>query len=524
LSYSVKSREPSIILASSETCLPNLRFQRIRLRREQSLGAEWLITEKTMRLEGQVISGIKWSAAAKLLTQSITWAVTLVVLRLLQPGDYGLMALCTVVLSIVGGVAELGLGAALVQSPQLTRSQIARIAGALCWFNGAAAAATYVGAPVIAAAFKQPGLENLIRLLSAQFLLAALAAVPEALAQRELKFRWLAGIELVSGVTTSAATLALALSGAGVWSLAVGALVGNALRTTILAFGGTFVFPALDLRGIGALLRFGGAWSGARFAWQLTYQADVLIAGRFLSQEAVGLYAVAVNLANMPLQKAMGIINPVAFPALSKLQEDLPQMRRRLLHAIRLLGFGTIPLLWGLSAVTPEFVHIVLGPDWADVTLPLQVIAVVAPLRMVATLFATALSALGRPEVELMNTLVGLAVFGGAFLIGVQWGVPGLSFAYLTGVCLSFAATFPRISRVVQIPLAQVGAACRSSIFAGVVMLLVVYGVRLALEDLAEVWRFPVLIIAGALTYMSVLSVLDPAIWREAFKAVGARA
>jgi O-antigen/teichoic acid export membrane protein len=426
--------------------------------------------------------------------------------------------------SIVAGVAELGLGAALIQAIQLARVQIARIASALLLLNGVAAALIFIAAPFLASVFNQPQLEPLVRVLSVQFLLGALAAVPEALAQREMRFRWLAGIELASGLAMSAVTLILALSGAGVWSLALGALAGSVLRTLVLILGGTFVFPALDLRGIGALVRFGGAWSASRFAWQLTYQADVLIAGRFLSQELVGLYSVALNLANMPLQKAMGIINPIAFPALSKLQADLPHLRRRLLEAIRLLAFGSIPLLWGLSAVAPEFVHIVLGQGWSGVIFPLQVIAVVAPLRIVATLFATAVSALGRPGVELVNTLVGLVVAGAAFLIGVWWGLAGLSFAYLTAVCASFAITFPRISRVVEIPIGQVAAACRTSIIAGVVMLIVVYGLRAALAGLSEVWRLPVLIMAGALTHICVLSVLDPAIWRQASKAVAARA
>jgi teichuronic acid exporter len=477
-----------------------------------------------MRLERQVISSVKWSATAKLLTQAVAWGVTLVVLRLLAPGDYGLMALCVALSSIVAGVAELGLGAALIQAHQLTRTQIARIAGALLLFNGAAAVLICLAAPVLAAIFDEPQLERLVQVLSIQFLLAGLAAVPEALAHREMRFRWLSGIELAVGLTTSAATLILALSGAGVWALAFGTLAGSLLRTAVLVVGGPFVFPALDLRGIGVLVRFGGAWSATRFAWQLSYQVDVLIAGRFLSQEAVGLYAVAVNLANMPLHKAMSIINPIAFPALSKLQEDLPHLRRRLVEAIRLLGFGTIPLLWGLSAVAPEFVHIVLGPGWAGIILPLQIISIVAPVRIVATLFATAVSALGRPEIELVNTLVGLVVFSAACLVGVWWGIAGLSVAYAAAVCLSFAVTFPRVSRVVEVPIGEIGAACRSSITAGIVMLLVVYGLRIFLADLSEAWRLPVLVLAGALTHIGALYILDPAIWREAFRAVVARA
>jgi len=475
-----------------------------------------------MSLERQVVVGLKWGLTAKLLTQIVAWAVTLLVIRLLVPSDYGLMALSSVVVSIFAGVAELGLGASLIQARNVMQSELARVAGALLVLHGACVALVCVAAPVFAQAFGNPRLELIVQVSSAQFLLSALAAIPEALAYRDLRFRFLAAADIVSGLVTSAATLALALSGAGVWALVLGNLVGQTVRTAVLMLGGKFVRPSLVLSGIGQFVRFGGAWSAARFAWQLTYQADVLIAGRFLGQGAVGIYAVAAQLANLPLQKTMGIVNQVAFPAIAKLQEELPRMRRRMLDAIRLLGSCAIPILWGVGAVAPEFVDVVLGDQWQAVILPLQLIAIVAPLRILATLFATAISALGRADVELKNTLVSLFVFVGAFLVGVRWGVDGLACAYAGAVTLSLMLTFPRTARIVGIPLREILATCRSSVLCGVAMLTVVSGARFALDDTPEWLRLAVLAGVGATVYVGTLFVLDRAIWTDARKVVAA--
>ena len=475
-----------------------------------------------MNVERQTVVGLKWGTATKLLTQATSWCVTLVVIRLLAPADYGLMALSAVVMSTFAGIAELGLGASLVQARNPTRIDLARVGGALILMNGGCALMVCLGAPLFAYAFGQPDLQRIVQVSSAQFLLAALAAVPESLAYREMRFKWLAAADIAAGVVGSAITLVLAVSGFGVWALVIGNLVGMAVRTFMLIAGGKVVRPDFSLRGIGQYLRFGGAWSASRFAWQLTYQADVLIAGRFLSQEAVGLYSVAVQLANLPLQKTMSILNQVAFPAIARLQEELPRMRRRLLDAIRLLGFGTTPALWGLCAVAPEFVAIVLGKQWGAVAPLLQAVALVAPLRIASGIFSTAMSGLGRADIGLANNLVSLVVFALACLCGVRWGAEGLAGAYAVAVVISFVLNFPRSSRALGISSRQLYAACRSSLISGLVMMAVVACARLAVHDLSEIVRLPVLVALGAVAYLGTSSVLDRAVWTDAKKLVAA--
>jgi O-antigen/teichoic acid export membrane protein len=473
-----------------------------------------------MSLERQAITGVKWSVVAKVVTQLVAWAVTLLVIRLLNPADYGLMALNAVVLSIFSGVAELGLGASLIQARNPTQHDLARVAGALLVLNLGCAAIVCLGAPLFATAFGSPRLELIIQISSVQFLLSAIAAIPEALAYRDMRFRWLAAADIASGLTTSATTLVLALSNAGVWALILGNLGGYTVRTVILLFGGTIVRPTFVLRGIGQFLRFGGAWSGARLAWQLTSQADVLIAGRALSQEAVGAYSVAVQLANLPLQKAMGIVNQVAFPAMARLQAELPRMRRRMLTSIRLLGFGAIPILWGFGAVAPEFVELVLGDQWAGVILPLQLIAIVAPLRMLATLLATAVSAIGRADVELVNTLMSLAVFVVAFLVGVRWNLNGLAIAYVIATSLSLVLNFPRTARVVGISARQIGMAGRSTVISGGAMLVATAAARFGLTGASGWLRLSVLVVIGAATYFATMLLIDRTIWADARKII----
>jgi O-antigen/teichoic acid export membrane protein len=282
------------------------------------------------------------------------------------------------------------------------------------------------------------------------------------------------------------------------------------------------VRPVFRLGGVGRLLRFGGAWSGARLAWQLTYQMDIVIAGRLLSQEAVGIYAVAMQLANIPLSKAMGIVNQVAFSTLSKLQDDRPRMRARMLDALRLLAIAAVPTLWGIGAVAPELVDVVLDDEWRRVAVPLQIIAIVAPLRIVSTIFATALSSAGRADVELINTLVSLAVFIAALLVGVRWNIEGLAIGYAVAVLLSFVLNLPRTTPIIDLPMSAVLMKCRSALMAGAVMIAAVAIARWLFNDFSAVARLVLLSVSGAVLYTAALHVLDRSALSDARRLVTA--
>jgi len=475
-----------------------------------------------MSVERQALSALKWSALAKLGGQVVTWLVTLVVLRLLSPDDYGLMAISSVIISILASVAELGVGASIVQTRAISRDDLARIAGALVVLNLGLGLVAALSAPLAAAVFNDSRLADVVRVSAIHFLLNAASTVPQSLATRDMKFKWLASIELGSNLVASASTLALAWVGAGVWALVLGSLAGGVLRTCFLVVQGESVRPSFALRGIGRHLSFGGALTSGRMLWQLGLQSDILIAGRFLTQEAVGVYSVSLHLATLPMQKTMGILNQVAFPTVARLQGELPRLRARLLDASRLLCFVAIPLLWGVSAVAPEFVSLVLGPKWSGAVFPLQVMTLVVPISMLANVFSTAISALGKAWVELRSMLVTCIVLPGGFLVGVQWGVDGLALSWLITVPLSYCLNFPRSERVLGIRLTEIARSIHASVLAGALMYGAVSGARLLFGWMPDFYRLPALIAVGAATYLGAVSLLDRSIWADVRRVVRA--
>jgi O-antigen/teichoic acid export membrane protein len=318
------------------------------------------------------------------------------------------------------------------------------------------------------------------------------------------------------------ATLVLAILDAGVWALVLGNLTGGILRTALFVVQGTCVCPSFAFWGIGHHLRFGGAVTAARMLWQVAHQADVLIAGRFLTEGAVGLYSVSLQLATLPMQRAMSIVNQVAFPAMARLQDDAARLHERLLEAIRMLGFTAIPVLWGISAVAPEFVDGVLGDKWHAAILLLQVLSLVSPLRMLAALLATALAAVGRANLELRNTVVSSVVLPIAFLIGVHWHLDGLALSWLAAMPIVLAINLPRTTRALGLSAMQIVSALRAPLLAGGAMYGAVVGVRFLLAGQDEFLRLPLLIAVGAAVYLAAVSLLDRSVWTDVRRVASA--
>jgi O-antigen/teichoic acid export membrane protein len=135
---------------------------------------------------------------------------------------------------------------------------------------------------------------------------------------------------------------------------------------------------------------------------------------------------------------------------------------------------------------------------------------------------ATALTGVGRADLELRNTIIGAIVLPTAFLLGARWGLNGLALSWVCAIPLVLALNFPRTFRALGFSLGDLLAATRGPILAGVAMYGVVTLARLPLAALEEPIRLPILIVVGALAYLGAVRLTDRTIWSDARKLASA--
>ena len=461
-------------------------------------------------LRSRVVSGLKWQAAAKVGSQVISWSVTIYVMRLLAPADYGLMAMTMVLVGLTALVAEMGFGAALVRAPVADLPLQRSVFGLALITNLALYALLVAAAPLAVWHFSEPRLALLTLVLGLQLPLATLSVVPEAMARRELRFKPLSIIELAVQVTTVLATLSAALAGLGVWALVVGQVTQTVVRSGLMAGVFGMVRPSFVLRGQRGLMAFGGSLTVNRTVWYFALQADIFIVGKLLGAQLLGTYSVALNLANMPMQKIMSVANQVAYSAFAKLQQDPVAMRAGLLNSTRLMLALAVGALWCIAAVAPDLIPLLLGDKWAGAIVPFQIMAAVVPVRIICGLLSTALIAAGFVNDDLKNTLTGACILIPSFFVGaVNAGIIGVAWAWAIGYPVFAMFLLRRVSLRLGTRSPDILRQLLTPVTAGLAMWASVIAAKVPLAATPLPIRLGLLIFLALLTYSAVIVVID---------------
>lgn len=456
-----------------------------------------------MNLKSKVVSGLGWMAGANFLGQLITWTITIVVMRLLSPADYGLLAMSSVFVSFLLMMASAGLGPALIQATEIDDSKLGQILGLIIILNSGLFLLLFASAPLIATYFNENRLTVIIRVLSTQLVVSSFAVIPDAMLGRELKFKTRALIDLASNIAAGILTLVLAMSGYGVWSLVAGTMLSVSTKTIGLnLFAPHIRWPKLSFYGISPMLAFGGNVTAGRILWFFYSQADMFIAGKLLGKDALGFYSVAMHLASLPVQKISGVLNQVAFPAFSKIQNDPDFISSQVLKSVRILSFFSFPILWGISSVAPELVNLFLGGKWQQAILPLQILPAIMPLRMISNFLPAAVDAVGQPSVTVKNLVVASIVMPSAFFVGGHWGLEGLCIAWILVFPMVFVSNLLRIAPAINLKALAIFKAMAKPAIAGFLMCVAIVTLRIVLPaDEDTLLRLATMIGAGALVY-----------------------
>lgn len=463
-----------------------------------------------MSIERRAISALKWATATKVVVQLISWVGTLAVIRLLTPEDYGLMAKVGVVSSISTTIAEFGLSGAIVRAVQISHEDLRKIFGVSLIFGVVMTVAVAAASPLFAQLFHDPKLSAPLAVASLQILIGAFAVIPSAMASRELSFGLVSKVEMAAGIVNVAVTVALAAAEGGVWALVLGNLAGAITRSMSLLMFSDRMSPRFSTQGIIEHIKFGMTLVGNRVSYFVVVQSDVIIGSAFLSTTQIGQYAVALQLATLPMSKVMGTINAIVMPAFARKQDDPEAVRQALKKAIIVLAMVAFPLLWGISALAPELVLVLFGDTWRDAIPALQILPLIVPLRMIFSVLLTTSLALGHRKLDVRNTVANLVVIPTGFLIGAQFGLVGLCASWMVAVPLVYALTVPPAMRNVGFRRADLMRTAGPPSLAAAAMYGAVAMSREIGSDLSPALALMLLASLSALTYSATLRVTAP--------------
>jgi O-antigen/teichoic acid export membrane protein len=468
----------------------------------------------TMNLKQRIVAAVGWSTGIKVAFQLVTWAMTLMVIRILSPDDYGLMAVSQVFANFLLGFSALGLGDALVQRESTPKPIVASVFGMILLTSGALTILLALAAYPIGRWYADDRLIPLIQVSSLGFLLNGLTTLPRVFLMKSLQLRPMFIMELSSGLAGALTVIVLAYMHYGVWALQLGWLVSNVAKLLGFALltSQFYVWPRFRLAGIGPLLNYGAYRTLEYTAWVAYSSADIFIISRWLGPTELGLYTVAMNFAGMPLNKIAPILNATAFPAFAMVQSREAEARFYALKSLRMMSTIAVPVFFGICATAPEIVDIVFGPNWLATKPILAVLALATSFRAILLLLPPYLQGIGDSRAAFWCTMIGLAVFPPAFLLGSRWGIMGVCYAWLAAYPLVYALNALVAARRGGLDMGAFLLTPVQPMVAGAVMIGTTTLLRASLPlDIPELVRFTILVAAGAAVYIAILC----AVFRE---------
>ncbi len=425
-----------------------------------------------MEIGQNVIKGLKVGALLRLAAQIFTWLNTLILIRLLTPEDYGLMAMAMAFIGIFALMGDFGIGKAIIQVEELNASRLRQaftvnIISCVCFF-----AFFFAIAPVIANFFAEPKVSILIQAVACQHLIMIFHTLPYAMASRKMLFKEREKVQFYTAVITSIVTIAMAAVGMGVWAL----VFGHLFMRLMLAIGYNiiapcWVWPALNFTGFAKMAGFSGiATVNDVLRYFINIFGNISI-GRLLTKSDLGVFSVARNLANLPSDKIGELLNHLGLASFAKLQNERDVAGQYLHKSVQLASLALFPIYLGMCAVAPELITVVLSDKWALAIIPFQILCLTSPFRMLSEMMATGITAIGEPQKNsctLILTILTLPLF----IFGIQYGVEGACWAWLIINLISFAFHLNVILPVFQLQIRAFLGAIIPGCVSAVIMLL----------------------------------------------------
>ena len=412
-----------------------------------------------MALKRLAISAVALSAARA--TQTLLTFLALPLLaRLLEPQEFGLVALALSFVLFTIAFSDAGMGQSLVRTPPEQTEVWSSAFWMIVMLGGGLSLLLLAIAWPAAWVFDEPRLAVLVCALAPLPLLVGMMSPAVADLQQREKFLTLAAAEVSGAVVGTTAAVWVALSGGGAWALVVQQLGMWAGKMTVLVFTTKFR-PRFVMRlaGLGPHFRFGRDTAGWSLVNFFARQVDPLVIAKFMGTTALGFYSVAYRLMTLPGFLVSGPIQNTLYTRMVRLREDTPALRSLVLIASRAMASFVFPPMAVLCAASPAFIHVFLSERWAPAAIVFSILAPIGALQAVTALNGALLMATGRTDLRLRLT----------FEFTLIWVVvaPFMAMISLTAVAIGYAVVFMLyLPRTLQLFLRPIEASIREYVVA----------------------------------------------------------
>ena len=385
-----------------------------------------------------VITNFFWRFLERCGAQGVTFIVSIVLARLLDPTVYGTVALVTIFTTIMQVFVDSGMGNALIQKKDADDLDFSSV----FYFNMAMCSVLYLimffAAPFIASFYRMPELTAIVRVLSFVVVISGVKNVQQAYVSRHLMFKRFFFSTLGGTIGAAVIGIAMAYLGFGVWALVAQMLFNAAVDTTILWITvkwrpkKMFSFQRLK-----SLFSYGWKLLASSLIDTVYNDLRQLIIGKKYSSGDLAYYNQGKKFPQLIVTNINTSIDSVLLPTMSKAQDDMAAVRSMTRRAIKTSTFLMMPAMIGLAVCAEPLVQLILTEKWLPCVLFLRIFCITYEFYPIHTANLNAIKAMGRSDLFLKLEIIKKTVGIIAILITMWISVQAMAYSFLVTTILN---------------------------------------------------------------------------------------
>jgi lipopolysaccharide exporter len=387
-----------------------------------------------MSIKQKTASGVVWTGIATLSSVIIQFLQLAVLARLLDPSDFGIMAMIMVVIGFANAFADMGVSNAIIHRQNIQPRQLSSLYWLSVLLGISICLIIIVSIPWIAQFFREPRLAVLLLWASIIFIVTPFGQQFQILFQKELQFKYLAIVEILAVIAGSTTAILAALQGKGVLSLVWGQLATSSFRSILLAYRGWRSWRPMiffDIKGLKEFLGFSIYQMAERSINYVAWNLDKLLVGKMLGSSSLGFYNIAYQLMVRPFMVLNPIMTKVALPVFASIQDDNERLRRGYIKMSQWIALINTPIYLGMLVMADPLIALLLGPKWSPSVAVFQILSGLGILYSLGNPLGSLLLAKGRADLGFWINVLGIIVYSLAVVVGARWDSIGVAWSLL---------------------------------------------------------------------------------------------
>lgn len=386
-------------------------------------------------LNSKVKTATKWSVIGEIVSKLVTPITSMVLARLLTPEAFGVVTTLTMIITFAEIFTDAGFQKYLIQHEFIDARDQDESTNVAFWSNLAMSLFFWsiiaIFADPLAAMVGNPGLGHVLIVACVNIPIAAFSSIQMALYKRNLDFKTLFKVRIISTFIPLLVTVPLAFWLRSYWALIVGTITVQTVNAILLTIHSKWkprwFYSFAKLKEMFSFT----VWSmvEAISIW-LTSYVDVFIVGTMLSQYYLGLYKTSSTLVGQIMGVVTSITTPILFSALSRLQNDEKEFQQLFFRFQKLVGLLVLPMGMGVFLFSDLVTEMILGNQWLEASGFVGLWGLTSSITIVLSHYSSEVyRAKGRPKLSVLSQVLHIVVLWPTVLIAVNYGFETLYIA-----------------------------------------------------------------------------------------------